>query len=68
MASADKMQAHIKKIKKEIMFLRSFAPEENCPTSPVVKNVQILSDLSLLTRKNNELNFSVTKYASGNRA
>ena len=47
-----------KKIEKEITFLHSFATEEICSASlVVVENVQLLSDLSLIGRKNEELNF-----------
>ena len=55
-----------KKIEKEITFLHSFATEEICSASPVVENVQLLSDLSLIGRKNKELNFLMANFfASG---
>jgi hypothetical protein len=41
------------------MFLYSSATEEICPACLVVENVQLLSDLSLIARKKNELSFSV---------
>jgi hypothetical protein len=57
-----------KKFEKEITFLHSFATEEICSASlVVVENVQLLSDLSLIGRKNEELIFfTVAKFfASG---
>jgi hypothetical protein len=45
-----------KKIDKEIMFLHLFTTVEICSASLVVENVQLFSDLSLMARKNRELN------------
>jgi hypothetical protein len=46
-----------KEIEKEITLLHLFTTEEICSASPVVENVQLLSDLSLIGRKNKELIF-----------
>ena len=46
-----------KKIEKEITFLHSFATEEICSASLVVENVKLLSNLQLIERNNNGLNF-----------
>ena len=62
------LPAEARKIEREITFLHSFATEEICSDSLVVENVQLLSDLLLMARKNKELNFSVAKYVSGKRA
>ena len=51
-----------KKIEKEMMFLHSFATDQICSASLVIENVQLLSDLSLMARKNKELNFSMANF------
>ena len=51
-----------KKIEKEMMFLHSFATDRICSASLVIENVQLLSDLSLMARKNKELNFSMANF------
>jgi hypothetical protein len=60
-----------KEIDKSCFHIHS-PTEEICPSSLVVENIQLLSDLLLMARKNKEFfgGFSPTaaKYASGKRA